>query len=154
MGDRTGSLWQRIGASLTDLPSEILASAEASLAAIDAAGEVSVAGFRRLLKDPDAKVDLRSKVAWLVGLAGMDALIPELEELVDEGTPRMLLWEVAKALPALETGARRFRNLLASAETAEARKAAIYALGVLRDEVAVPCLAGPGRRERRCASST
>lgn len=128
------SLLTRINRAIAELPEEIRPSGQECQAQLVAAGVDSVVGLRRLLRDPTADPELLTSAAWLVGLAGVEELAPDLEALVHERTPELVLWEVGKGLIGLDAGRPAFRRLLQEASGDAPRKVAVHVLGALRDD--------------------
>ncbi len=134
------ALTTRLEKAIAELPEESRSSGEDCQTRLLAAGVDSVAGFRRLLRDPAADPDLLTSAAWLIGLARVEELAPELEALVHEETSELVLWEVGKGLIGLDAGKDAFRRLLRDAGGDAHRKVAVYVLGALRDGESEPAI--------------
>ncbi len=139
------TLAERVEAALKKLPDAVRQDAKRQLAAVAADSDLTIDRLRRALSAARERPDLSSAAAWLIGLTGLEEMAPALEELADESTPAAALWEVVKALVALQTGHRSLRRLLASASDVEAKRAAVYGLGFLRDRGATGALTAIAR---------
>ena len=131
------SLRDRIAAAVREQSEQARALVEKNLDWLEAQTSLTVGHLAKLISDPAADAKGRAIAAWVAGLLHEKALIPVLEEVARSRPPEEVLWEVAKALCALNHGGALFRELLNVPSDIGARRVAAYALGCLREGSAV-----------------
>lgn len=101
---------------------------------------LTVNGLEQMISDPAVEAKARSVATWAAGMLRERSLIPTLEEVARSEPPEQVFWEVAKALCAMNHGGKLFRELLSSSSDPSTRRAAVFALGCLKERSALESL--------------
>ena len=131
------SFHERIRSAVEELPEDLRVAALKDLSALERHGAVDEELLGHLVANASEPAQLRAIGAWAIGVLQEPSLAGQLEAVIQrEDSPEALLWEATKSLCKLGRGVSIFRRLVVEGHTAQARKAAAYALGCLQNQEA------------------